>query len=176
MMNFGLPARADTESAESNREPAASETPDPAAQYPELVKNVRDYLAAWEKEDFETMRGYENWEGGEELKGFHYMQSFTPDFGLADWKVIKVEPQENDEFLVLVWARHNPPKQMAAFIDPGTKVRSTLRQYWKKQDDVYTHLFHLEKTRLFGHAFAPSLKPQTPPDGQTEQDNGAKDL
>jgi hypothetical protein len=150
--------------------PAAGETDE---QYAELKKTVGAYMAAWEKEEYDKMQPYESFEGGKELKAFHYIQSFTPDFGLSNWQVSKIKPEANDEYLVLVMVMHNPPKQIATRLPEGKKVRSTLRQYWKKQGDSYVHLFHIEKQRLLGPLFKmqPPQVPKPAKDaGEVKQD------
>lgn len=115
-----------------------------------LVEAVTTYNKAWSAEDYEKMLTFENWEGGEELKGFHYLQEFDPRFGMIEPRVTKIEEKENGEYLVLVLVKHNPPAQfLAQMPNKNMKVRSTLRQYWKKQEDgSFQHLFHVEKQRM----------------------------
>ncbi len=117
--------------------------------HPALREAVNAYLTAWSEGKYRKMQEMENWEGGEPLEGLHYMRVFNPDFGLSDWEISSVEPQGKDEFLVLITAHHNPPPQVTKLMGgEKKKVRSVLRQYWRKDGDQYTHLFHIEQQRL----------------------------
>ena len=137
-----------------------------AERYPELAKTVSAYMDAWQKEEFDKMQGFESFEGGEDLKGFHYMQTFDAQFGLSEWQLANVQELEDDRYLVLVMIKHNPPAHVRALIPQGQKVRSTLRQYWKKQGDTYVHLFHVEKEKLMG----PMMKGPEMPGAQPPKD------
>lgn len=180
-MTFANPAYTEEEkSAPAKKEdkPTAEEQQkSPAEQYPDLSKTVNEYMAAWQKYEFDKMEPYENFAGGENLSGFHYMQTFDANFGLSEWKITRIQAQENDEFLVLVLVQHNPPKHVAQFVPKGKKVRSTLRQYWKKQGDGYVHLFHVEKQRLLGNMFKRpegTLRPEAAPEDEQNKPEEAK--
>jgi hypothetical protein len=115
---------------------------------PKLEAAVAGYMDAWQKQDFKTMRPYESWEDGDELNETKYIQSFDANFQIHAWKITKVEQAENGEYRVLVLISHNPPKQVASLLPPGKTVNSTLIQWWKKQDDGFVHLLHVERKRL----------------------------
>ncbi|OQW93585.1 MAG: hypothetical protein BWK79_10360 [Beggiatoa sp. IS2] len=142
--------------------PPASATPSQPEQLlgklPELETTIGKYVEAWQKQDFKTMRGYESWEGGEELNETKYIQSFSGSFQIRTWKITKVEKNENGEYRVLVLISHNPPKEVAGMLPPGKTVNSTLIQWWKKQGDQFVHLLNAERKRLL----QPSLPQPTP--------------
>jgi len=134
---------------ESAPPPATAPQPEQLlGKMPALESAVGKYMEAWQKQDFNTMRGHESWEGGEELNEVKYIQSFDSNFKIHSWKVTKVEKVENGEYRVLVLISHNPPKQVASMLPPGRTVNSTLIQWWKKQGDNFVHLLHLERKRL----------------------------
>ncbi|MEM7015999.1 MAG: hypothetical protein AAF512_01515, partial [Pseudomonadota bacterium] len=131
----------------------------------ELVEVAMAYNKAWEAQDYEAMRKYESWKGGEALEGFFYLQEFDPKFGMISPKVTKVEEKEDGEYLVLVLIKHNPPPQFIQHLqDKNMKVRSTLRQIWEKQEDgSFKHLFHVEKQRMMDLMQQPGMRPPKPP-------------
>jgi hypothetical protein len=125
---------------------------------------VANYMNAWQKQDFKTMRRYESWEGGAELGEVQYIQAFDAHFKIHNWKITKSEAVSNDEYKVLVLMDHNPPKQVAGFLPPDREsVRSTRIQWWKKQGDKFVHLYHIERQR-FMQLFFPTqhLAPAAP--------------
>lgn len=115
---------------------------------PVLEKTIANYVSAWKKQDFKTMHLLENWEGGEKLNEVKYIQSFNANFEIHDWKITKIELVENDEYKVLILISHNLPKHIMELVSDNKTVRSTLVQWWKKQDDKFVHLFNLERERL----------------------------
>ncbi|TGO03444.1 hypothetical protein PN36_06420 [Candidatus Thiomargarita nelsonii] len=121
----------------------------PAVAPGEVLETAIDnYMKAWKEEDFATMRGYENWEGGPELGEVKYIQSFDAHFRVHNWKITKTLDIGNDEYKVWLLMDHNLPKQIAGFLPPDQTVRSTRFQWWKKQGDKFVHLFHIERQRL----------------------------
>jgi len=148
-LNFAQADQSAAPPSESAPPPATASQPEQLlGKMPVLESTVGKYMEAWQKQEFNTMRGYESWEGGEELNEVKYIQSFDSNFKIHSWKVTKVEKVENDEYQVLVLISHNPPKQVASMLPPGRTVNSTLIQWWKKQGDNFVHLLHLERKRL----------------------------
>jgi hypothetical protein len=137
----------------TDKAPASSEV---------LETAIANYMNAWQAQDFKTMRGYESWEGGQELGDVQYIQSFDAHFRLSNWKVIKTANVGNDEYKVWMFMDHNLPKQIAGFLPPGKTVRSTRYQWWKKQGDKFVHLFHIERQRLM-ELLVPKQSPQASP-------------
>jgi len=113
-----------------------------------LKETVSKYMKAQKEQDFKAMRPFESWEGGEVLDDVKYIQSFRQNFQIDQLKITRMKKQINGEYKVLVWVTHNPPKEFAAYVPAGQTVRSTLVQWWKKQDGKFLHLFHIERERL----------------------------
>ncbi|MCK5878044.1 MAG: hypothetical protein KAG43_10440 [Candidatus Marithrix sp.] len=120
----------------------------PVEKYPALKNTIADYMNAWQKQDLKTMRGYENWEGGDELNEIGYIKAFNTDLNISKWQITKVEELANNEYKILVLITHNPPAKIAPLVKKGLTVNSTLIQWWKKQDDKFVHLFHVERKRI----------------------------
>ncbi|MCP4696556.1 MAG: hypothetical protein GY862_06875 [Gammaproteobacteria bacterium] len=136
----------------------------PQVSNPDLEKAVGEYVTAWQKQDFEKMHTFENWQGGNKLPmGIKYLQNFDAGFQIRTWQITRVWEEKKDEYLVLVLISHTPTEKVRVYLPPGmTTVNSTLRQYWKKQGDQYTHLFHVEKQKLLGGP-PPPQRPIKPP-------------
>jgi hypothetical protein len=120
------------------------------SSYPALIAAVGQYVEAWQKQDFKTLRTFENWDEGPEPNEIEYLQKFDADFHLHEWKITKVDPQKDEGvYRVLVLVSHNLPKQIAAIVPNGAekKVKSTLAQLWKKQGDKFVHLFNIERAQ-----------------------------
>ncbi len=115
-----------------------------------LTQTIGDYMAEWSKAkpDYKSMYAFENWQDGEKLSEIEYIQGFDTDFQVKEYKVTKITPKENGEYEALVWVRHTISKNVPAFIPRNKLVRSTLRQWWKKIDDKFVHLYHVEKQQL----------------------------
>ena len=159
---------------QATTEQKKEETAPPAAQTGTVVidaalqKAVDGYMTAWQKHDYDAMYAFESWEGGDPVDKQGFMQGLSPDFVIQEWKVTKVTEQNNGQLLVLVLTHHTPPKEIQAFIPPEVKfVRTTLRQYWKKEGDKYAHLYHIEKKNLLPFGQMPTgvtpLKPEETP-------------
>ena len=139
------------------KEPSADKAPASGKRFETTIDN---YMKAWKKQDFKTMRDYESWEGGAELGEVKYIQSFDADFRVYNWNIIKKEAIGNDEYKVWLLMDYNPPKQVASFLPPGKKtVRGTRIQYWKKQGDKFVHLFHIERKRFMELLFPKQPQP-----------------
>jgi hypothetical protein len=134
--------------------------PPPLEIDPVLKTAVEDYTKAWQKRDFDTMYGHEDWQGGATLKKDQYEQAFDADLKIHNWKVTRVlpMPDQKDTFIVLVLITHNPSKQVAAFVPPGLTVRSTLRQWWQKKEGKFVHLFNIEREELAKMGMPPEVK------------------
>ncbi len=128
----------------SEKVPSEKPSPDIAL----LKETVSKYMQAQKIQDFKAMRPFESWEGGKVLDDVKYIQSFRRHFQIDQLKITRMQKQANGEYKVLVWITHNPPKEFSAYIPPGKTVRSTLVQWWKKQDGKFLHLFHIERERL----------------------------
>jgi len=125
-----------------------------------LKSVVAEYVAAWQKEDFETMLQFENWEKGEKLSLIKYIQSFDAKFSIKEWQITKVEPANNNEYEVLVLVSHNLPEKIVALV--GNKmVKSTMRQWWRKEGEKFVHLFFIEQERHM--QFLPKMDSLTSP-------------
>lgn len=115
-----------------------------------LKENVGKYMTAWQEIDYKTMYGLESWEGGEKLGDMKYIQEFNADFKIYEWKITYIKRLEEDHYKVLVLVYHNPdqkfmmqiPKDKKADIPKDIKLRSTMRQWWKKQGDQFVRLFY----------------------------------
>lgn len=129
---------------------------DPSIQ--DLVKTVQNYMTAWKKQDYSAMQKYESFDQDKKLELHEYIRAFDGNFGIGEWRVTRVFPElgQNEEYRVLVWLTHNPTGRVASFFSKGKKVRSTLTQWWRKQDDKYVHLYHVERRRLM------NMKPPMP--------------
>lgn len=137
------------------------------SSYPALVASVSQYVEAWQKQDFKTMRGFESWVEGPELNEVEYIRKFDADFQMHEWKVTKVDPQkEEGVYRVLVLVSHNLPKQIASLIPNGgdKKVKSTISQLWKKQGDKFVHLFNIERAQTMQFATPPNADTKPEPD------------
>ena len=104
-------------------------------------------MIAWQKQDFDTMHQFENWEGGEKLGMIKYIQSFDAKFYIKEWKVTKIEPADNNEYKVLILVSHGLSAKIAALIGKDQTVRSTMVQWWRKEGEKFVHLFHIEQER-----------------------------
>ena len=142
----------------SERKKVPSEKPSPDKAL--LKETVSKYMKAQKAQDFKAMRPFENWEGGEVLDDVKYIQSFRRNFQIDQLKITRIKKEKNGEYKVLVWVTHNPPKEFAAYIPQGKTVRSTLVQWWKKQDGKFLHLFHIERERL--HNWIPKFEKSNP--------------
>ncbi len=144
--------------------PRLTEKPKQVQTLPEveaaLQTAIDGYVKAWQAQDFKTLRNMESWEGGEEPSELRYLQAFDADFQIYEWKITRVEPQENGQIKILVWIKHNVNKQFAALAPDVKSVNSTLIQWWKKEGDKYVHLFNIERQNLMN--MMPTL-PTTPP-------------
>jgi hypothetical protein len=116
---------------------------------PILETTIGNYVKAWQKRDFKTMRGYENWEGGAPLGESEYIQTFDSNFRIYDWKITQMKSVGEDEYRVLVLVSHNLPTQIAALMPKRKTVNSTLIQWWKKLGDKYVHLFYTVHKKEF---------------------------
>ena len=137
------------------------------SSYPALVATVSQYVEAWQKQDFKTMRGFESWAEGPELNEVDYIRKFDADFQMHEWKVTKVDPQkEEGVYRVLVLVSHNLPKQIASLIPNGgeKKVKSTISQLWKKQGDKFIHLFNIERAQTMQFSTPPNADTKPEPD------------
>lgn len=137
------------------------------SSYPALVASVSQYVEAWQKQDFKTMRGFESWAEGPEWNEVDYIRKFDADFQMHEWKVTKVDPQkEEGVYRVLVLVSHNLPKQIASLIPNGgdKKVKSTIAQLWKKQGDKFIHLFNIERSQTMQFATPPNANIKPEPD------------
>jgi len=137
------------------------------SSYPALVASVSQYVEAWQKQDFKTMRGFESWVEGPEWNEVDYIRKFDADFQMHEWKVTKVDPQkEEGVYRVLVLVSHNLPKQIASLIPNGNekKVKSTIAQLWKKQGDKFVHLFNIERAQTMQFATPPNANIKPEPD------------
>lgn len=137
------------------------------SSYPALVATVSQYVEAWQKQDFKTMRGFESWAEGPEWNEVDYIRKFDADFHMHEWKVTKVDPQkEEGVYRVLVLVSHNLPKQIASLIPNGNekKVKSTISQLWKKQGDKFIHLFNIERAQTMQFATPPNANTKPEPD------------
>lgn len=139
--------------------PATTATHETSEKNPVLETTVRNYMEAWQKQDYKTMRSYESWEGGEELDETTYLKTRDTHFKIDTWKITRMFPSEGNEYKVLVLITHNPPKEIASFVPMGQMVRSTLNLWWKKQGEKFVHLFHIERQRVL----QTSPPPGTPP-------------
>lgn len=152
--------------------PQATQSADPSvntspSNYPALVATVGQYVEAWQKQNFKTMRSFENWAEGPEPNEIEYLRKFDPDFQMHEWKVTKVDPQkEEGVYRVLVLVSHNLPKQIASLIPNGgeKKVKSTISQLWKKQGDKFVHLFNIERAQTMQFATPPNADTKPEPD------------
>lgn len=169
-LSLSLPSFADeaeTKPAPATGEqsaPRSTEKPKQAPALPEvepaLKSSVEAYVKAWQAQDFKTLRSFESWEGGEEPSELRYLQAFDADFQIYEWKITRVEAQENGQIKMLVWIKHNVNKQFAALAPDVKSVNSTLIQWWKKEGEKYVHLFNIERQNLMN--MMPTLPP-TPP-------------
>jgi len=129
-----------------------------------LKETVSKYIIAQKKQDFKAMRSFESWEGGDVLDDVKYIQSFRSNFQIEQWKITQMKLIDG-EYRVFIWVTHNPPKEMAGYLAPGKTVRSTLVQWWKKQNDKFVHLFHIERKRLMKwipQIEKPKIAPKSP--------------
>ena len=125
-----------------------------------LETTVEAYMTAWKKQDFATMLTYEDWAGGNKLTLVQYIQSFEANYNIQDWKVMRMQDVENNEYKVLILVRHSPPKQVAAFLPEGKMVKSTRYQWWQKQGDKFVHLYHIETKKLIELLIPPHARPK----------------
>lgn len=162
------PSFADTPAIPPQASQAAAPTVDTKpSSYPALVATVSQYVEAWQKQDFKTMRGFESWAEGPEWNEVDYIRKFDPDFHMHEWKVTKVDPQkEEGVYRVLVLVSHNLPKQIASLIPNGNekKVKSTISQLWKKQGDKFIHLFNIERAQTMQFSTPPNANTKPEPD------------
>lgn len=178
-LSLNLPSLADeaekkpAPATEEQLAPRVTEKPKQIQQLPEvepaLKSAVEAYIKAWQDQDFKTMRSLESWEGGEEPSELRYLQAFDADFRIYEWKITRLEAQENGQIKMLVWIKHNVNKQFSALAPDVKSVNSTLIQWWKKEGEKYVHLFNIERQNLMN--MMPSL-PQTPP--ATDKEDGDK--
>lgn len=124
---------------------------------PALKTAIETYIKAWQDQDFKMLRSLESWEGGDEPSELRYLQAFDADFQIYEWKITRLEPQENGQIKLLVWIKHNVNKQFAALAPDVKSVNSTLIQWWKKEGEKYVHLFNIERQNLMN--MMPSLPP-----------------
>ncbi len=144
--NTGIAAETTDKTQSPEATPSKSQSTDDIAT---LKSAALNYAQAWHKQDFKTMYGYEDWEGGPTLDEAHYIRKFDIDFKIQDDLVItQVNPLDNGEYNVLVLVSHNVSKRVAAFVPKGKTVKSTLNQIWKKKGNKFVHLFHIERERL----------------------------
>lgn len=126
------------------------DTQEETSPHAALKKTISDYMTAWSKAepDYKSMYALENWERGEKLSEAAYMQSFDESFKIKEFKITKVSAKDDDVYEILVWVSHTVAKNAPAFVSRNKLMRSTLRQWWKKVDDKYVHLYHIEKENL----------------------------
>lgn len=119
-----------------------------ADEHTELKDAVGKYMSLWSKRDLKAMYELENWQGGDKLGEIDYVQAFNKDFSIYEWKITKVELEDDGSYKVLVWLTHNPPKHVLTYVKPDVKLRSTFVQWWKQEEGKYVHLFNIERDRL----------------------------
>ncbi|OQW93667.1 MAG: hypothetical protein BWK79_09925 [Beggiatoa sp. IS2] len=134
--------------------------PPPLEMDPNFKKTVEDYMKSWKEGNFKIMYHHEDWEGGATIAQDKYAETFDADFKIHEWEITRTLPIEDrkDAYKVLVLIKHNPSKQVAAFVPPGMTVRSTLRQWWQKKDDKFVHLFNVERAELAKLGMPPEVK------------------
>ena len=79
-----------------------AQEPPPSIENEKLKSTIDHYLGAWKTQDLKTMRHYESWEGGIELGEIRYIQSFSPEFQIHQWKITKIISLGNDEYKVMI--------------------------------------------------------------------------
>ncbi|MDY6991597.1 MAG: hypothetical protein SVR94_03190 [Pseudomonadota bacterium] len=113
-----------------------------------LKKTIASYIKTWQSRDFKKLHRYESWQGGAKLDEIDYIKNIDTDFRIDTWQITQVKPMDDDKYRVLILVTHNPPKQIAGLVPPGTTVNSTLNQWWQKKGDKFVHLFHVERQQL----------------------------
>ncbi len=168
------PCIADDEATPPPEQTPPQTAPKPAPPKPaptvSIETVINQYFGAWRDHDFKKMKTYENWEGGKELNDVQYIQAFNSRFKVHDWKISQVIPLDNNEYKILISVDHTPPKKIMVSLPPWQKTaRSTLYQWWKKQDNTFVHLFHIERERIVKELFPvmPPLPTSPPADKAT---------
>jgi len=135
-------------------------------KYPAVKAAVSAYMTALEKQDFDGRYNLESWQGGSAPDKIRYLSMIDTDFQVYSWKITKIEEdKKSGHYKVLVLTTHNPPQQVAAFLKGKKEVRSTLRQWWGKEDGKFKHLFFIERQQMQQLLAPPKIpKPVEPED------------